>query len=265
MKLKSSILFAFVLLGSSICTWSQSGIELPAPLSDRPSLVIKHCGYTLSYNIGHGTPNWSAWVLTKSHLSGHEPRSPQFYPDPLVPIAYRVQPSDYTNSGYDRGHMCPAADMAYSPASMHDCFYMSNMCPQVPALNRVSWKALETACRKWVLTEDTLYIVCGPVYKVSDGFRRFQEVPGGYSFKRIGKTHKIDVPTGFYKVILSLRRGHAKAIGFYYTNSSKKQSLQSTARSVDEIERLTGIDFFHSLPDSIENVVESRLCLSDWK
>ena len=128
---------------------------------------------------------------------------------------------------------------------------MTNICPQNPQLNRVSWKQLESKCRTWVLTEDTLYIVCGPVY--------------GESHSKIGNTHKVDVPIGFYKVILSLRTGHQKAIGFYYLNTSQKQSLQTTATTVDAIEHLTGIDFFTWLDDAIETQLESHYRLQDWK
>jgi len=192
-------------------------------------------------------------MLTKSHvLDGAESRSSQFYADPLVPLAYRVVPDDYTGSGYDRGHLCPAADMSWSAEAMHDSFYMSNMCPQEPSLNRVSWKALETACRKWVITEDTLYIVAGPVYLRAP-------------FKTIGRNHTIHVPSGFFKVILSLRKGHEKAIGFFYSNSALKQPLSSTAHSVDEIENLTGLDFFKELDNNLENTLERQYNLNDWK
>lgn len=239
----------FLLLFSFICSYAQ--IEIPAKLTDRPEIIIKHSGYTLSYNTQHNTPNWVTWMLTKSHINGKEPRSNQFLPDHYVPLSFRVLPSDYTGGGYDRGHLYPAADASWSPTSMKESFYMSNMCPQDPALNRRYWKELESKCRTWVLTEDTLYIVCGPIYSGNS--------------KTIGKTHKVTVPTGFFKVILSLRKGHAKAIGFLYDNTSIKQSLSSTTMSVDAIELLTGIAFFYTLEDSLENNLESTYNLKDWK
>ena len=96
-----------------------------------------------------------------------------------------------------------------------------------------------------------IYIICGPVYK-------------GTKHERIGINHAIDVPEGFFKAVLSLRKGYEKAIGFYYDNSDQRQSMQHAAMSVDDIEELTGIDFFHQLDDETENRVESSFSLKDW-
>lgn len=251
------LLLSIALVWSSLHAFAQVQqihlpYEIPAKLTDRPEQIIKHCGFTISYNKERGTPNWSAWMLTSVMVKNDTlARADVFLPDPCVPYSYRVTPSDYTGSGYDRGHMCPAADMAWSQESMHDCFYMSNMCPQVQALNRICWKALESACRKWVMNEDTLYIVAGPIYR---------SVP-----MEIGRSHKVDIPTGFFKVILSLRKGNAKAIGFYYQNTTQKQSISTTASTVDYIEHLTGIDFFYKLDDPLEELLESQCDIRDWK
>lgn len=226
--------------------------ELPAPLTNRQEQIVEHTGYTLSYNKNHNTPNWSAWMLTKGKTEGTVERCRKFWADPKISQLYRVDYFDYKGSGYDRGHMCPAGDMKWSEAAMHDCFYMSNMCPQEHALNNGSWKKLEEACRQWATTEDTIYTICGPVYK-------------GTKHERIGINHAIDVPEGFFKAVLSLRKGNEKAIGFYYDNSDQRQSMQHAAMSVDDLEELTGIDFFHQLDDETENRVESSFSLKEWK
>ncbi len=135
---------------------------------------------------------------------------------------------------------------------MHDCFYMSNMCPQDHSLNSGSWSSLEQACRKWAVTEGEVHIVCGPIYE-------------GKKHERIGIDHAVEVPEAFYKVVLSLRSGHEKAIGFYYRNTSEKQPMSRTATTVDDIEHRTSLDFFSSLPDDLEQRLESTSDLNVWQ
>ena len=216
--------------------------ELPA-YSDK-EMVIRHTGFTLSYNQTHNTPNWSAWCLTADHTEGTVERSTKFWADPSIPTPYRVDYYDYKGSGYDRGHMCPAGDMKWSEEAMHDCFYMSNMCPQTGSLNSGAWNKLEMKCREWAKNEGKLYIVCGPVYDK----RRHEQ---------IGIDHAIDVPEGFFKAILSLRPGHEKAIAFYFYNDESRQSYKTATLSVDEAEELTGLDLFAALEDKLEAKLES--------
>lgn len=227
--------------------------ELPAPLTKVPEQIVKHTGYTLSYNRSRNTPNWSAWRLTAKHTDGPVDRLTKFFADPAIPQAYRVDYYDYKGSGYDRGHMCPAGDMKWSYNAMHDCFYMSNMCPQEPRLNSGAWKQLEEACRQWALTEGTIYIVCGPIYTK------------GKRPETIGIDHSVSVPDAFFKAVLSLRRGHQKAIAFVYRNDASKQPMSKTAMSVDALERLIGMDLFHNLNDTLEAKLESTYDLKLWK
>lgn len=227
--------------------------EIPAALTDRPEQIVKHKGFTLSYNTKHNTPNWSAWKLTRKMTQGTLDRGTKFWADEQIPKAYRVDYFEYKESGYDRGHMCPAGDMKWDEQAMHDCFYMSNMCPQVPQLNSGSWKHLEESCRTWASTEGSIYIVCGPIYKK------------GVRHEKIGINHSIDVPEAFFKCVLSLRKGHEKAIGFKYDNTTKRQSIAKTAMSVDEVEKITGIDFFPQLDDALESKLESSFDVEAWK
>lgn len=131
--------------------------ELPAPLTNRQEQIVEHTGYTLSYNKDHNTPNWSAWMLTKEKTEGTVERCRKFWADPKISQLYRVDYFDYKGSGYDRGHMCPAGDMKWSEAAMHDCFFMSNMCPQEHALNNGSWKNSKRHADNGLLTR-TPYI-----------------------------------------------------------------------------------------------------------
>lgn len=227
--------------------------EMPAPLKGIPERIIKHVGYTVSFNREHNNPNYVAWVLTAAKVNGTVPRSDSFFQDPDVPMPHRVAPEDYKGSGYDRGHMAPSADMKWSYAAMKECFYMSNICPQNPSLNSGSWQKLEEACRRWARQEGTIYIVCGPIYK------------GGSHKKIRGKVHTITVPEGFFKVVLSLKPGKEKAIGFYYNNSKASQPMAQTAISVDSVEKLTGYNFFVNIDKNIEKRVEASFSLKDWR
>ena len=226
-------------------------LELPGKLKGIPERIISHYAYTLSFNREHNQPNWVAWELTNKETNGHIQRSNDFIPDPMIPVPHQVTTEDYKGSGYDRGHMAPAADMKWSGKAMTECFYMSNMCPQHGSLNSGPWSTLEKACRRWAVQEGSVYIVCGPVFK-------------GNKQKKIGKDIKITVPDGFFKVVLSMKKDKEKAIGFYYTNKSGKQPMSKTATTVDAIEEMTGMDFFVNIPDKLEKRIEATYSLKAW-
>lgn len=231
---------------------SRMPLEQPAPMARTPERIIRHTGYLLSFNRETLCPNWSAWELTAQETEGAERRFTEFLPDPALPAPQQVTTYDYKGSGYDRGHMCPSADMKWSAAAQRDCFYLSNICPQDHALNSGAWSKLENACRRWARSEGKVYIVCGPVFD-----RRRKA-------KTIGRELRISVPTGFFKVVLSTRRGAEKAIGFFYTNRSGRQTMEQAAMSVDDVERMTGIDFFPGLNDALEKRVEAKADLRAW-
>ena len=254
MKRISLFLLYFFLI-NSLC-FSQDinleGIEIPNITEERSDRVITHKGYTVSYNYDWKIPNWVAYELTDLEVQGEVPRYDRFKPDPMVPQGATATTNDYKHSGYDRGHMVPAADMKWSQRAMSECFYMSNMCPQDHSLNSGPWSTLEKACRRWAKNEGAVYIVCGPVYKSTKP-------------KTIGSALRISVPDGFFKVVLSLQKGKEKAIGFYYANRDGKQPMHETATTVDAIEQLTGIDFFVNIPDRLEQRIEAECALKKWQ
>lgn len=222
-------------------------VGLPELTRSRSEKIIQHTGYTVSYNDELKLPNWVAWVLTPERFNDVVSRTDDFLPDPEVEDP--VTTDDYKHSGYDRGHMCPAADNKWNEQAMKESFYMTNICPQNHNLNRGDWKELEDACREWTYQNKTLYVVCGPLL-----YDR--------KHKTIGQ-HKVVVPDAFYKVVLSLTP--PKAIGFIYKNTSGNKPLDAYVNSVDQVERLTGIDFFPDLPDSVEQEVEAECEINDWE
>ena len=220
-------------------------LEIPRSLTQREEIILKRTGYTVSYNTFYKTPNWVAWELTRRETTGEEKRKNKFIADPDLPEP-RVEHSDYTNSGYDRGHMAPAADMKWSKKAMEESFYMSNICPQNRKLNRDDWGDLEETCRKWAEKYGNVYIACGPVYSEKNP-------------KRIGE-HKVAVPDQFFKVVLLYCHNEPVCLGFLFPNRAHHQELKKYVMTVDSIETITGLDFFSRLPDEIEEKIEAARC-----
>ena len=226
-----------------------AGLEVPARLNTVPEQILRRVGYTVSYNSERRVPNWVAWHLTASHLKGNTKRSESsFHEDVDVPEPRAID-NDYVRSGYDRGHMCPAGDNKWSQQAMDQSFLFTNICPQAPQLNRGDWNEMEQACRKWAKQYGDIYIVCGPIF-----YKK--------RCKTIGR-NKVAVPDAFFKVVLVMK-DEPKAIGFIYKNADGNRPKGDYANSVDEVERITGIDFFPKLPDRIEKKVEAQCVPSDW-
>ena len=231
------------------CTETDHKLEIPTPLTDRPERILHRTGYTVSYNRTNKIPNWVAWELTPSRLTERESRTNEFLPDPDLPEKEAVTTNDYKGAGIDRGHMCPAGDNKWKRKAMIESFYMTNICPQNHNLNRGDWKELEEICRDWARKEGKIYIACGPVLYNT-------------KHKTIGK-HKVVVPDAFFKVVLAMGK-HPKAIGFIFKNTSGNRPLDFYVNTIDEVERITGIDFFPALPDHTENRIEADYDLKDW-
>ena len=224
--------------------------EQPAPLKNRPEQILRKTGFTISYNRETKNPNWVAWHLTEGHTKGPYQRKQEVFAEDDEVKTPRATNNDYYSSRYDRGHMCPAGDNKWNKESMRESFLFTNVCPQNHGLNKYEWNDLEILCREWARKYGAIDIVCGPIY----GDMRDQ--------KTIGRS-KVWVPEAFFKVILC-RKGNPKAIGFIYRNEGVKQTMEEAVRTVDEIEELTGIDFFPALDDAVEDRVEARAHLSDW-
>lgn len=206
-------------------------------------VILNYEGFTVSFNPTLHLPNWVAWTLSRYELENSTvPRTDNFRSDDNVAGCATL--ADYTRSGYDRGHMAPAADMKWSAKAMDESFLLTNICPQHNELNNGAWKNLEEKCRSNASRDSLLIIVCGPV------------LTRGFS-KSIGTT-PVPVPPSFFKVILTPGATQGpNAIGFIMENSAVEGGMQQAAVSVDEVEKLTGHNFFHLLPDNIEKVLES--------
>lgn len=241
------LLLSMPLMAKAGDTWPD--LELAESAVRRKAQIIRHAGYTTSYNSSLLIPNWVAYCLTREEVDGQYPRpNKQFEPDPLAKGRSAAN-SDYAKSGYSRGHMAPAGDMKWSEQAMMESFYLSNICPQSEELNGGIWQRLENRCRV-LAKEADLYICCGPIMPESP--------------KRIGM-NKVAVPSGFFKVLCMRRNGRWQAIGFMFPNEGCKGSIFDFSCSVDEVERATGHDFFHNLPDNIESNIEASWRQKDWQ
>ena len=224
--------------------------ELPRCLDKVSQQIIRHEGYTVSYNSDYRVANWVAYELTSTEAkSKKNDRSNKVVRDPQVNGA-SAENGDYTRTVYDRGHLAPAGDMKWSAKAMRESFYLSNICPQKPKLNRGIWKDLEEQCRLWALDNGSLLIVTGPV------------ITG--DMKRLGK-NRVAIPKAFYKVLCYHTEKGYKGIGFLFENRDyKDNSLKSIAIPIDSVEKATGIDFFPSIPDDQENEMEAAVDWSRW-
>lgn len=224
--------------------------ELPAPLTDRNEQILKRKGYTVSYNSTTRCANWVAWHLTRNHTYGQNQRGKEVFHEDESVAQPRATDWDYYNSRYDRGHMCPAGDNKWDAQAMNESFLFTNICPQNHGLNKYEWNDVEMLCRDWARKYGAIDIVCGPVYDSRK------------EMKTIGK-NKVRVPDAFFKVVMC-RTGEPKAIAFVYDNIGKKQPMNQHVYTVDQVEKLTGMDFFPQLPDDVENRIEAKASLTDW-
>lgn len=215
--------------------------------------IIEHTHYTLSYSEEHEQAEWVAYKLTAENLKKKRvKRAKKFYPDKSVKgiSAYH---KDYSHSGYTRGHMAPAGDMAFSEEAMRESFYMSNMSPQVKECNGGIWRELEETVRDWAYKNDELYVVSGPVLNE------------GHIITQIGR-NKVSVPDLFYKIVLDVKGSDKKAIAFLIPNEKSEKQLNKYVTSIDDIEELVGINFFADFLDpELESELERSKSTTGWK
>ena len=233
-----------VLKGNSVIVSSK--MEIPATEDEK--LIVHHTAYSLLYSEEHEQSIWVAYELTSEETKKAFNRSDDFIVDPLIKSG-SANNKDYKGSGYDRGHLAPAADMSWSNQTMLESFYYSNMSPQDPSFNRGIWKKLEELVRTWAVENKSLYVVTGPILN------------SGLS--SIGP-NKVSVPNYYYKVLLDYSQPEIKAIGFILSNQANKGNLAEFAVSIDRVEAMTGLNFFPNLPDTEESAIESKVCISCW-
>jgi endonuclease G len=263
-------IFALVLFGLIVLFQRWQARLHPSPVSDRQlspldlhddrafylplhgkGELIQHEYFALSYREDHEQAEWVAYVLTRERLQKEwVPRAGEFQIDKKVTTGSAL-PEDYRGSGYERGHLAPAADLAFETSAMESSFLMSNVSPQAHDFNQGVWKELESQTRAWARRFKKLYVVTGPILS--------QPVK-----TRLGE-NQVSVPSAFYKALLDASEPELKGIAFILPNEISYEPLHDFVVSIDELEALTGFDLFPELlTENLEREVEAEVNIDLW-
>jgi endonuclease G len=203
--------------------------------------VLCRDAFAVGYNYRTKNADWVSAKITAKSVKGYNKRQNRFYEDKEIPKKYRAILKDYKNSGYDRGHLMPNATADYTPKAQKESFYLTNIAPQVPKLNRQGWKALEEDVRDWAEKYKELVVITGCIYDKKRDF--------------IG--NKVEIPDSFFKVIYAPK--NKKMTAYIMPNSEvSSKRVHTYLTTVDEVEKATGMDFFSELPNNLEKRLESR-------
>jgi endonuclease G, mitochondrial len=221
------------------------------PKGNPHDTILRYTGFTLSYNEKYEEPAWVIYILTKSKVrGGSEVRTENFRPDKNITSGSATL-KDYTGSGFDRGHMAPAADMKWSAKAMSESFLLSNMSPQEKEFNRGIWGKLEAKVRDWAVQNDSILVITGPVLK---GIRKY-----------IGKD-SVGVPSYYFKVVADISYPTYKVISFVLPNKGSNRDLMDYTVTVDSVEKITGLRFFPEITDrSMRKTLETSISVTQWK
>jgi endonuclease G len=223
------------------------------PKLEAGETLITHPGHLLVYSERHEQAKWVAHIASPDLITGSLARIDSFLPDPKVSTGTAVT-ADYWNSGYDRGHLVPSADMRWNGDALLATYYYSNISPQKPELNRGTWAELEDWGRRYVnFSKRRIFVVTGPVLR--------EDLP---TLQKADRKNEVSIPELFWKVIADLDGEQPKAIAFVMRNAAQEYPPISYAVSVDSVERLTGLDFFHALDDATEARIEAMREPQDW-
>ncbi len=209
---------------------------------------------SINYNSGYNVSRYSA------DNDGTLSAECQYPNDPDLPSQYHMTADPYKYNGYDHGHICPSADRLRSKESNYQTFYITNMQPQRNVFNAGIWNNMEAAVRTWAAASDTLFVCKG-------GTIDKEEHIIGYLTDQIVRKNKIPIPRYFFMALLSKRNNTYKAMGFWVEHLNEDHSydaLSNYAYSIDQLEEMTGLDFFCNLPDDIENSIEKTLNKASW-
>lgn len=216
--------------------------------SSTTGVLVKHIYFRLSYAEEHEQAEWVAYELRKGQLSQNEFERPYFMQDRDVKTG-SAHWRNYKNSGYDRGHLCPAGDRRFTYDAFNETFLTSNISPQNHEFNSGIWNRLEKKVRYWAKKKDGVFVVTGGVLE--------------NDLKTIGDD-RVSVPKAFYKIVADASGKELKAVAFLIPNRDTDKSFYDFVVTIDKIEAKTGIDFFEALSDSEEKKLEATIDLKAW-
>ncbi|MDO4510315.1 MAG: DNA/RNA non-specific endonuclease [Bacteroidales bacterium] len=213
-----------------------------------PDTLMRFSAFTVHYNTRWLVPNYVVYTLKRSHVGGKACYDGSFFvPEKMANCA---MPLELEATGYQRGHMAPAADMRWSEQALRESFAMVNICPQSGDLNTGAWRRLEDRVREWVMNDSVLVVFTGPVLSER--------------MATIGPEHRIGVPERFFKVVLAPFAQPMRAIAFVMPAEGTTLPLRHHAVSVSEVERISGIDFFPTLPQQEQRRLKDVVDTYSW-
>ncbi len=232
-----------------------------ASASDPNNYLITRPQYTVSYNRSRGIANWVSWHLSPV-WKGDSRRTNDFRPDASFPAGwYAARPSDYTNTGFDRGHLCPSDDRDATPADNAATFLLTNIVPQAPRHNREVWKYVEEYAREFMSTGNDVYVIAGASGTGGTG-------QNGYATSLANG--KLAVPATLWKIIVVIpttsdnsfqvtENTRIIAVNIPNNQSASDKPWRAYITSVDTLESLTGFDFLSNVPTDIQRIIEKRI------
>ncbi len=213
--------------------------------------VLEYKYFSLSYSLEHKNPEWVAYSLDEiQRLQADETnaaRESSFRLDSRLKGTATHQ--DYTNSGFDRGHLVAAEDMSFETTAISESFFVTNISPQNPSFNRGIWKVLEDKVRAWAYSEHKVYVVAGGILDKN--------------CKKIG-SKGLTIPDKFFKIVMVYEDGNKKAIAFIFDNAKATKTLKEHATSITEVEKLTGFNFFPDLSETERKELEENFDVNKW-
>lgn len=222
-----------------------------APISaipDNEGQYLCRLGYAARYSYATRVSEYVVEKVTSKSIVGNAARKDEFREDPEVPVQYRATLKDYQGSGYDRGHMAPAADFYYSVQAMSESFFLTNMMPQIPGNNRGIWKYTEEYTREWAKAFGEIYVVTGVIY--TDPIKEFGP-------------NKVKVPGYLYKIVVA--PGQNKSIAFLYPNQKLPvEDMPKYIVTISDIEQYTGINFMPNLPAELKAIETTKANWNEW-
>ncbi len=263
---RNRLIYTILLLLCIVGFWVFENFYTPGPYSDPNSeaklpfqedllpsttydAIVTHDFYMLSYSEPHEQSEWVAYRLEKAHLTYDDRERPYFLEDPKV-ATKSADWRNYRGSGYDGGRLCPAGDRRFSEYAYNETFYTSNISPQRNDFNSGIWNRLELQVRQWCKRYGTLYIITGGVLE-----NRLTEIG----------MEDVAIPEAFFKVVLRKKGNEYLVLAFLIPHEESAKPLSEFLIPVDELETITGLDFFHKLNDELEDKIEQQPDTSAWK
>ncbi len=239
--------------------------KIGLPKYEKDVEIVNHPALILSYNEKHEQANWVAHIISKEISGKGFSRTNDFRPDPLVKTGSTEEKDffiktmnpdstfNYDGFGYDRGHLAPSADFRWNKDAMSESYFYSNMSPQLPEFNRGIWASTESFLREYVAENNhDLYVVTGGI--LTDDLLKSER-----------SIHKVSIPKYFYKIAADLEEDTLEGIAFIIPNKGSDYPVISFAVPIDSVEKITNINFFASLPDSVQDKFEKTVDIKHWQ